>query len=902
MNLDAWVAETYNPYDKNIFYICETEVEINELYEKDPVVKNFKKKQHVNKEEYLKKFNLKYISNDPVFKFAELYNSLSLDKIPIILITFDQLTNLENLPQEILDQMPNFQRAKQEMMYFNNHYTTGQPCSSARSEIYTGQISVKSTMSDNNESSWQPDLVTPDDGLDTIGSLLKKSDKYDYYNRYIGKWHLGAKELSPQEFTNSFPQAAQGNFLQKYGYDRFNDRGDYAYDKRGGIYTDSDTNELRLPVNYLDSDNMDTKNPTEGALPFLDKKIDSIESEGKCWSMTVNYTNPHDIAYLFSPNSDLNNAFQADNTPSGKTYPILGVDVNSDQYKQSKKLMNFDITSLDNFKVLQDQNKARKYPPNAENNNSIFSEENTSGYSYCDINSMYTQSTSLYGIDSRNNDVYLDFIEQYRNAYFNLIKQVDSEFGILWDKILEKNLHKRAVIMITSDHGDTIGDHGLIGKAMSFYKKSWNVPLFLSYPLMDENLKNKTFSNYSVHRQIMPTLLYFSNNQDLFKKYKNNPFDLELQPLAPPIFDKFLEPVNYNVVAVGASSLYTSFGPMASISTTQKLKINPILSNIYQISSVNKYNYNNRFDEYSFSVEFSLMSILKSSFKDAFTIKKEDLKDYTYWYSLLGHTFSIIVSKKPIDNSSKIIRIAPNIVDKILPKTNYVICNSDNINEYLLLEDKNKLLSLINDTLGDKTRLLNNKININTNQLNDITNFLNSIYKRKYFGIQTTQKILNTPQKSPKIIGDFYNPIIDFNSFDELFNTTNFTFKLFNNTTDPDQNFNLLDPKRGSKYFDIASIVFSQLKDNMKEQKLEHIYFTGPFYSILLLLYQTNSSGTNDAKENILGNFNLLNSKIRTNFNFNPVGGTENEKFILSNNYKSIFSNLRNQQTISFKD
>lgn len=889
---NAWVAEPHNPYEINLWYITNTENEINLLFNSNPYFKNYIKKR-INREEYYIEKKLEYIHNEPILNFVELYKSSLLDKIPVILITVDQLTNLENLPVEIINELHNLNRIKKEMMYFNNHYTTGIPCSPARSEIYTGQTSVKSTMSDNNESSWQYDLVTPSEGLDTIGSLLKKSDK-KYYNRYVGKWHMSAKEINPSLFSNPFPKVAQQNFLQKFGFDKFNDAGDHVYDKRGGVYTDSEVNEIKLPINYLDPDNLDPKNPSDGALPFLDKKMKELESNGNCWSLCINYTNPHDIAYIFSPNSDLGNAYSAENSPSGYTYPNTGLDINSEQYKESLDLMNFNLTSQNNFKELQTQNESSKIPENAVNNNPFFSIENTSGYSDCDISSMYAQSTSLYGIDSRNGLKYLDFLKQYRNLYFNLIKQIDSELGLLWDKIIEEKLNERAVIMITSDHGDNIGEHGLIGKSMSFYKNCWNVPLFFSYPLMDKNLKNTTSSNYTVHKQIIPTLLYFSNNKDLIPKYQNTPFNLILSDMAKPIIDTDLKPYNYNIVILGFSSLYTSFGPTASIETSQKLGLNPLFSNVYQISSVNKYLYNNKNDDYAFSIEFSLLTLLKSSFKKSYEINKKELSSYLYWYSIVNHSNSIIVSKVEINDSNKLTKIPNDIVDSISELTQYIITNS-NTDKILLIQEKNKLIDLFNILFKFKNNISAGNILMQNEQQNDLSNLLNASFRREFIGLQNIQKVQGLPQKIPKIIGNFYNPILDYHSFTELYESNEFSFKLFNNTIDPKQNFNLLDPKRNNNFFDISGIIFSELKNNIIQQKLEDIYFTGPYYSLSELIYKNYQS--DNSTNTSIGNFSLI-SGINSNFGINPEGSVESKNNVFVKKYKIIDNNNRNSEKL----
>ena len=57
--------------------------------------------------------------------------------------------------------------------------------------------------------------------------------------------------------------------MEKYGFDKFNNQGDNSYDKRGGIYTDSECNNVYLPTGFNNPDNENTEEPSDGAISFL---------------------------------------------------------------------------------------------------------------------------------------------------------------------------------------------------------------------------------------------------------------------------------------------------------------------------------------------------------------------------------------------------------------------------------------------------------------------------------------------------------------------------------------------------------------------------------------------------------------------------------------------------------
>lgn len=71
--------------------------------------------------------------------------------------------------------------------------------------------------------------------------------------------------------------------------------------------------------------------------------------------------------------------------------------------------------------------------------------------------------------------------------YYALNTLVDDWVGKIIDTLKEQGLYDNTVIIYTSDHGDLLGDHGLVYK-QCFYEQSVKVPLIVHYP---EKFKSK---------------------------------------------------------------------------------------------------------------------------------------------------------------------------------------------------------------------------------------------------------------------------------------------------------------------------------------------------------------------------------------------------------------------------
>ncbi len=66
--------------------------------------------------------------------------------------------------------------------------------------------------------------------------------------------------------------------------------------------------------------------------------------------------------------------------------------------------------------------------------------------------------------------------------YYAMIAQIDDQFARLLRALDETGQRDNTVILFTSDHGEALGDHGLMQKGCRFYEGLVRVPLIFSWP------------------------------------------------------------------------------------------------------------------------------------------------------------------------------------------------------------------------------------------------------------------------------------------------------------------------------------------------------------------------------------------------------------------------------------
>lgn len=66
--------------------------------------------------------------------------------------------------------------------------------------------------------------------------------------------------------------------------------------------------------------------------------------------------------------------------------------------------------------------------------------------------------------------------------YYAMIAQIDDQFARILECLEQTGQRENTVIIFTSDHGETLGDHGLMFKGCRFYEGLVRVPLIFSWP------------------------------------------------------------------------------------------------------------------------------------------------------------------------------------------------------------------------------------------------------------------------------------------------------------------------------------------------------------------------------------------------------------------------------------
>ena len=68
-----------------------------------------------------------------------------------------------------------------------------------------------------------------------------------------------------------------------------------------------------------------------------------------------------------------------------------------------------------------------------------------------------------------------------RAQYFGMVSEVDDQLGRVLDHLVATGQEDETVVVVTADHGEQLGDHGLIQK-LGFYESSYAIPCIVRAP------------------------------------------------------------------------------------------------------------------------------------------------------------------------------------------------------------------------------------------------------------------------------------------------------------------------------------------------------------------------------------------------------------------------------------
>jgi arylsulfatase A-like enzyme len=73
-------------------------------------------------------------------------------------------------------------------------------------------------------------------------------------------------------------------------------------------------------------------------------------------------------------------------------------------------------------------------------------------------------------------------IEAEINGYDAALAYLDANLGALFDELADRQLLDHTLVIVTSDHGESFGNHGLYGHGNSMYRDLIHVPLIIRFP------------------------------------------------------------------------------------------------------------------------------------------------------------------------------------------------------------------------------------------------------------------------------------------------------------------------------------------------------------------------------------------------------------------------------------
>jgi arylsulfatase A-like enzyme len=69
-----------------------------------------------------------------------------------------------------------------------------------------------------------------------------------------------------------------------------------------------------------------------------------------------------------------------------------------------------------------------------------------------------------------------------RDCYDNCIAYLDEQLGLLFDELKQRGVLERTLVIVTSDHGEGLGEHNLFDHGVSLYRHEVRVPLLIVLP------------------------------------------------------------------------------------------------------------------------------------------------------------------------------------------------------------------------------------------------------------------------------------------------------------------------------------------------------------------------------------------------------------------------------------
>ncbi|MDI1269145.1 MAG: alkaline phosphatase family protein [Polaromonas sp.] len=98
-------------------------------------------------------------------------------------------------------------------------------------------------------------------------------------------------------------------------------------------------------------------------------------------------------------------------------------------------------------------------------------------------------------------------VRQMRATYYGLMTEIDTQLGRVFQFLKDTGQWDNTLIILTSDHGEQLGDHHLLGK-IGYFDESYHIPMIVRDPHAEANgTRGSIIGNFTETVDTMPTVL-----------------------------------------------------------------------------------------------------------------------------------------------------------------------------------------------------------------------------------------------------------------------------------------------------------------------------------------------------------------------------------------------------------
>ena len=110
----------------------------------------------------------------------------------------------------------------------------------------------------------------------------------------------------------------------------------------------------------------------------------------------------------------------------------------------------------------------------------------------------------MLALDSTKAPTDPDELAHMRAQYFGMVSEVDAQLGRIWDSLEASGQWENTVILVTADHAELLGDHGLREK-VGYWETSQHIVSIIRDPRQESN-HGSVVEHFTENVDIMPTL------------------------------------------------------------------------------------------------------------------------------------------------------------------------------------------------------------------------------------------------------------------------------------------------------------------------------------------------------------------------------------------------------------